>query len=237
MTINKKNISLCYLCGESLDGEINVDHLPPRQFYGKEIRKTNNPQLLTLPVHKNCNKSYQYDEDYFVNTLAPFGKNSNSGRAVLKDIGRRFRKGDNVGLIHTVLNEFDHRPSGINLPKDKVVKRFQGDRVHRVAWKIVRGLFFLHEKSVLPENTASKLDIIAPDEHPPDYFFSLNDKPFLGKYPGVFDYKYAQFPEVHNSFLWGILLWDSLIMLMAFHSPDCRCDTCEIKPHEPPFRI
>ncbi|GJL79691.1 MAG: hypothetical protein NPINA01_26800 [Nitrospinaceae bacterium] len=227
MVINRKKITLCYLCGKSLKGEINVDHLPPRQFYGKEVRKTCNPQLLTIPVHKICNKSYQYDEDYFVNTLAPFGKNSNSGRAVLKDIGSKFRTGDNAGLINTILSEFDDRPSGIILPKNKLIKRFQGDRVHRVAWKIIRGLFFIHEKNVLPENMYSKLEIIAPDERPPDYFFSLNDKPFLGKHPGVFDYKYTQFPEVHNMYLWGMLLWDSLIMLIMFHDLDCKCDACE----------
>lgn len=86
MPINRKNITDCYLCGLNLKGENNADHVPPKQLYGKKIRKTFNPQLQTLPVHKDCNLSFQYDEDYFVNTLIPFAKNSISGRAVLKDI-------------------------------------------------------------------------------------------------------------------------------------------------------
>ena len=41
-------------------------------------------------------------------------------------------------------------PSGLVLPGNKVVKRFQGKRLTRIAWKIVRGLNFHHHDVVLP---------------------------------------------------------------------------------------
>ena len=62
---------ICYLCGESLSGDLDYDHVPPKQFYSEGIRKKFGPQLLTLPTHKKCNKSYHRDEDYFVMKTVP----------------------------------------------------------------------------------------------------------------------------------------------------------------------
>jgi hypothetical protein len=51
---------------------LSQDHVPPRQFYADAVRKAHHPNLRTIAVHKSCNLAYQFDEDYFVNTLAPF---------------------------------------------------------------------------------------------------------------------------------------------------------------------
>ncbi len=64
--------SLCYICGKPLVAPTSSDHVPPRQLYPSEIRKAHAPNLLTIAVHDHCNRSYQHDEDYFVNTLAPW---------------------------------------------------------------------------------------------------------------------------------------------------------------------
>ncbi len=55
-------INICYLCGEPLDEDIDRDHVPPKQFYAKGIRKKHDPNLFILPVHSSCNKAYQKDE-------------------------------------------------------------------------------------------------------------------------------------------------------------------------------
>ena len=52
-------------------GEIDRDHVPMKQLYGKEFRKLSNPNLFCLPTHAKCNRGYQFDEDYFVYSLAP----------------------------------------------------------------------------------------------------------------------------------------------------------------------
>src|SRR5688572_22161465 len=77
--------SLCYLCGAPLSAPIDWDHVPPRQLFAKVIRKKHSPNLLTIPVHAVCNKSYQQDEDYFLHALAPFGLMSYAGKAVLDE--------------------------------------------------------------------------------------------------------------------------------------------------------
>ncbi|MGD0917050.1 MAG: hypothetical protein ABSB22_11390 [Thermodesulfobacteriota bacterium] len=50
-----------------------------------------------------------------------------------------------------VLKEFDKRPSGLILPFGKVAKRFDGQRVWRVVWKIMRGLFLKEIGRFLPD--------------------------------------------------------------------------------------
>jgi len=218
---------ICCLCGLPLTAPISNDHVPPRQLYTAAIRKTHSPNLLTIPVHKACNLSYQHDEDYFANTLAPFGIGSYSGNSFLQDVGLKYARGEKQGLVGKVLQEFQHQPSGIALPEHLVAKRFDGKRLHRVAWKIIRGLYFHQYKQVLPESTPNSLQIVPPDQVPPkEFLFSFPDHPIHGQYPGVFDYKFAKFPEAQNLNYWAMLLWDRVILIMAFHDPTCMCEHC-----------
>lgn len=220
--------TLCYLCGQPLTAPTNVDHVPPKQLYTKEVRVAHNPNLRTIEVHTDCNRSFQHDEDYFVNTLAPFARGSYSGNSLLKDVFAKYAADQKRGLVHKVLNEFDHKPGGILLPPGLVGKHFEGDRLHRVAWKIVRGLYFHEFGQVLPESTPNHLEILPPDKPPSMQFLhALHDKPSLGQYPGVFDYKYITVPQLKDFHYWGLLLWDRLILTMAFHNPACDCEQCQ----------
>jgi hypothetical protein len=219
---------ICYLCGSLLVTRPSNDHVPPRQLYVKEIRVAHSPNLLTLPTHRECNHSYQHDEDYFVNTLAPLARGSYSGDALLRDVFDKYGRNEKQPLVRRVLQEFDRMPSGLQLPPSLVAKRIDGARVHRVAWKIVRGLYFHETRDYLPEATPNALSITPPDTPPSAPFLeALGDLPSRGAYPGVFDYKFVQFPELNNFNYWGLLLWDKLILTMAFHSPHCQCEYCK----------
>jgi len=125
-------IDICYLCGKEIIGNKNDDHVPPRQFFATEIRRTHNPNLTTLPTHSSCNFSYQKDEDYFVYSLAPLILKSYSGSHIYNDMRRRFNEGKNVALVHKMLSEFDANPGGLILPRNKIVKRFESRRISRV---------------------------------------------------------------------------------------------------------
>jgi hypothetical protein len=226
----KMPVKVCYLCGEPLCEPIGKDHVPPKQLFARAIRKTNPLQLDTLQVHDACNKAYQLDEDYFVHTLMPFGLGSVSGRAVYDDILQKFQRREKVGLTLGVLHEFEPHPSGLVLPGGKVVKRFQGERIQRIAWKIVRGLFFMHHGRVLPAETKPWVSLTAPDEAPPEHFsrfmMSVPDRAQHGRYPGVFAYRFDNFSEVHSIHYWAFLIWDRLIMTVIFDDPTCaRADS------------
>jgi hypothetical protein len=69
-----------------------------------------------------------------------------------------------------VLREFEPRPSGLVLARNKVVKRLDGARISRVAWKIVRGLYFHHHDEVLPAKAATRVSLTPPDQVPPEHF-------------------------------------------------------------------
>jgi hypothetical protein len=218
---------ICYLCGNALTSPTSNDHVPPRQLYVKEIRVAHSPNLLTLPTHTDCNRSYQHDEDYFVNTLAPLARGSYSGNALLKDVFDKYGRGQKRPLVHKVVEEFDRTPSGLQLPPNLVTKRIDGPRVHRVAWKIIRGLYFHEFGEYLPESTPNLFSITPPDNPPaPTFSEALGDLPSRGAYPGVFDYKFTRFRELNDFNYWGLLLWDRLILTMTFHSPHCQCEHC-----------
>jgi len=211
---------LCYLCGEAVLGDVSRDHVPPKQIFSREVRRNHSPELLTLPTHKLCNLSYQQDEEYFIHTLSPVVMDSYSGQSLHQELLQQYAIGRNVPLSRAVLNEFERRPSGIYLPNGKIAKRFDPDRFWRVVWKIIRGLFFLEYGRYLPEDTLRTFKLVSPGNKPPDEFYFLNNEPFRGRHPGVFDYKYRQFPEVHDCHLWAMLFWDRLIVLSVFHDPE-----------------
>lgn len=223
--------TVCYLCGLPLTAPISNDHVPPRQLYTAAIRKAHHPNLLTIPTHKECNLAYQHDEDYFANTLAPFAVGSYAGNSFLQDVWLKYAGGEKQGLVGKILQEFERQPSGIALPEHLVVKRFDGKRIHRIAWKIIRGLYFHQYKEVLLEETPNNLEIVPPDQMPPkEFLVGLQDRPTHGQYPGVFDYKFAKFPEAQNLNYWAMLLWDRVILSMAFHDPTCTCEHCVLLP-------
>jgi hypothetical protein len=219
--VKSQSEKICYLCGFPLKGKGSKDHVPPSQLYAKSIRKSSSLNLLTLPTHSACKKSYQHDEDYFVNSLLPLALSSKAGQARLLDTREMVRKGEQLRLVEKVVNEFEDRPSGLYLPNSKVVKRAEHKRITRVGWKIIRGLYFHHNARFLPEDTPYKLmDRIIPGERPSlvlETVISHGER--QGAYPEVFDYRYLNLPEGKWPNMWAFQLWESITMCYAFRNP------------------
>ena len=223
----KKEIEICHLCGNPIIDDLTREHVPPRQFYEKTIRTGKN--LLTVPTHKECNNSYQFDEDYFVHTLVPLAMDTYSGSHLLNHLfTEQYKENKNIPLSRKVLSEFDKRPSGLYLPKDKVVKHFDPERFWRVVWKITKGLFFYEYKIFLPDNLPNRFEIVSPGENISEEFEFITQEPSHGKYPEVFDYKYRKVEELNNFHIWAMLFWDKIITIVCFHDPKCVCDNCQI---------
>lgn len=226
--------SLCYLCGRLIEGRPSSDHVPAKQVFPSEIRRRHNPQLLTLPTHTECNRSYQSDEDYFVASAGPLVHESYVGRALAWDAGRRLAREKmrqpgmrfGGGLTAKIMGEFEARPSGLYLPGGRVVKRFDGERVERVLWKIVRGLFFHEHGRFLPLDWPRLVWIEGPGEKPKDVLQPTLAEEGRGRYRAVFDYKLRSFPECDDMHVWAMLFWDKMIAGAAFHDPDCDCAKC-----------
>jgi hypothetical protein len=148
--------ALCYLCGRSLAPPTNADHPIMREPFAPQIRrKCNVSQLITLNVHQACNTAYKYDEKYFVRTLVPFARGSEAGNAiyakVLSELSSRQTNATDQGSTARTYADPERIAS---LSGSKDAKRFQGERLRRVAWKIVRG-----SPSATITNTARRLEI------------------------------------------------------------------------------
>ena len=231
-----KTPETCYLCGKVLSDPISKDHCPPKALFAKELRRQYKPdQLTTLPVHQGCNESYSLDEQYFVATLLPLAPGSESGDSIFREsIAKAHRDESRMRLARMVLGEFEQRPSGLYLPPDLIAKRQQGDRIHRVAWKIVRGLYFHHCGKTLPEAVGVSSEL-APAGVPASRLFQylihikLDKGEIHGRYPGVFSYLYHRFEvEGHGELnLWALGIWERVLMGLTFHEPwSCQCETC-----------
>lgn len=229
-----KPVPICYLCAEPLTGSINVDHVPPKQLFAPNLRQKHNPsKLITIRVHAACNKAYGRDEEYFVQTLVPFARGSYAGNAMINKTVTEFHRGKNRPLVNKVLGEFERAPSGLILPRGKVAKRFEGERLRRIAWKIVRGLFFYHFKTALLDDWTVGVTVTAPNESPPKHFkmfMRLGGIAEHGAYPGVFAYRFHKFPEANDLHYWAMLLWDRIIITVLFHDPSCSCPECILPP-------
>ena len=149
----------------------------------------------------------------------------------MEDAGRRLKDGKQTKLFERVWREWDQRPSGLVLPRGKIVKRFEGERIYRIAWKITRGLFFDCEGVYLPEDTPNLPAIVAQDETPPEWLVILGNESDKGTYPGVFNYRYRQLPEIEDCWVWANLFWDAIVMGFFFHDPRCTCETCLTRRH------
>ena len=126
----------CCLCGKELAGEIDDDHVPPKQFFPKELRKLHSPNLQTVRGHRRCNASFQKDEDYFVHALGPLAMRTPAGGHLLRDIFTQTKRLSGVRLVKQTLAEFTPQVAGLWLPDGRMAKQFDGDRARNVVWKI-----------------------------------------------------------------------------------------------------
>ena len=134
-------------------------------------------------------------------------------------------------LAKKILREFEQRPSGLYIPPDLVVKRQDGARIRRIAWKVVRGLYSYHYGSLLPEAISVRCELIPPGRRPPEvlqYVCGLSDDETHGRYGGAFDYRFRVIEtDLGKSNYWALLIWDRIIMTLCFHDPwSCQCEQC-----------
>jgi len=71
-----------------------------KQLFAPEIRrKYSVSKFITFDVHQDCNTAYKMDEDYFVHSLMPFARGSESGDAIYAKVLRAYRGGQETLLL------------------------------------------------------------------------------------------------------------------------------------------
>lgn len=213
---------ICYLCSKVIDPtkpkddpmRLAWDHVPPRQFYPKQIRGTQNLNLNLAPSHKMCNENYKKDEEYFYHSLYPIVAKNNPRMGILcsQDIQRRAQKPQTHSIIQRILSTaVTTTEGGIHLPSGMARFTLEGGRLERVAAKIARGILFLSTERYFEEQQIVHMDFYNdPSEIIEPYKRALQLNPLAGVYPDVFAHSHINF-EGKGFRLLLMLFWKAFI--------------------------
>ncbi len=226
---NYEKIGICYLCGEELIGEINRDHIPPLQVFGKDIRKEENlSNLITLRVHKECNEAFHMDEEYVIYNFSILSAGDKYSDAVVHDIFNRYHeKEKGQKLLSKIKLEMFPNPKYLVLPNGKMYKKMDFQRIKRVLIKINKGLCFIHYKKFIPDKNFLFVhywySFPGNEEVPDELKTIVSVLASQGKYPDIFDYKIYNFKHIY---IFANLFYNRIVSLCIFFEKKCKCEEC-----------
>jgi hypothetical protein len=207
---------ICYLCGKSIKGKVSKDHVPPKQFFPKEVRLEKNLNLEKLPSHKKCNNEYKDDEDYFYHSLYPLVANSNPdiAQVIFKDFARRSHSPQTPALLCKIFSDASRTTEGgIILPANMVEINLDLYKIQRIAGKIARGVLFISSKTFFPVSSIVDMRICEKESEVPEmYQLSWKVTPIKSSYPKVFSYRYFQFDKYH---IISLLFWEAFMFCVT----------------------
>lgn len=218
-----KSTPICYLCGIAIDRnaiedqlKLSMDHVPPRQFFPKQIRIDEDLNLELVPSHKKCNNDYQNDEDYFYHSLYPLIANTNPemAQAVFQDLARRSRNPQTPAMLRDIYSSASRSSKGgIILPANKVEINIDLARIQRIAGKIARGVLFLATQAYSPESNTVDMTICENESEVPEiYQLCWKATSIESTYPKIFSYKYFPYNGYH--FI-SLLFWEAFMFCVT----------------------
>src|ERR1700682_1559951 len=217
----RKAPDTCCLCGDAMGKERTRDHVPPQSFFPEALRKQKNfSKLDVVYAHRNCNRAYMLDEQYFFQSLAPLARRTEAGLAIWKTVNKLILTPAEWRLRQRVGREFYRDAAG------QIRKTFEHDRIYRVAKKIVRGLHFLRWHTVMPEDWRYDFNLHDPYNRPPAPLLQMAEENEAGgEYPEVFFFKVIR-SERERFQIWILFLWDWAVIPVVVHEGNCICVRC-----------
>lgn len=145
----KLRITRCVYCGAKAGA--TRDHVPARQFFAAPVP----PNLITVPSCERCNRSWSKDEDYF--RLLLVSRADTKGNpvrdklfpVVRASLTRKEARGLAISFFNGMQTVERVSPAGLYLGSASLFVG-EGQRLDRVAGKIVRGLFYHEMNRRLP---------------------------------------------------------------------------------------
>lgn len=213
---------ICYLCSKPIKGKSSDDHVPPKQFYPKEIRESENMSLQLAPSHGQCNNNFKDDEEYFYTSLYPLVDKYNPEMAakIIRDFARRCQKPQMPAMLRNIFgNASETTKGGIILPASVVEINIDLCKIQRIAGKIARGVIFLSTEKYAPE--ANIVDMrICPEESEAPEMYQISWRcagSIKGSYPKVFSYKYMQYEQYH---IISLLFWEAFMFCVTIQDEE-----------------
>lgn len=230
--MSDENIQCC-LCGKIIDNNpesdglaLSMDHVPPKQFYPKEIRQQQDLNLELAPSHKSCNQDFRQDEEYFYHSLYPLVANNNPamGNVILQDFRRRSHKPQTPAMIRKIMKTASRETlGGIHLPPGIIGLDLDELRLQRIAIKIARGVLCLNDIAYMPESNCIDIRLCESESEVIELYRLLwTASPVCGPYPEVFSYKYFHYED---RYLINLLFWESFLYCLCFvDDPNSQTD-------------
>lgn len=157
----RRTASTCYICAGPIEkGEGNREHVVPKELFNSVDRCN----LITLPAHKECNRSYQKDDDYFRLCVTAAAYKDPSARKLWSGpVMRGFHRLQSLGLKKAVL--LNLVPMKIQTEGGPYLGRYDvmlqdAGRILRVVNRIVRGLYTELTGKILPAGWPIQSDLI-----------------------------------------------------------------------------
>jgi len=238
---------ICYLCDLPIDLSLNKnhpdaysdDHVPPLIFYPSEMREmlSRENRFPTLPTHKKCNNSYGDDETYFVRVLTTMVADKNEiGEELFKDFEKHAKHPRHAQVLREIIAGMSPRTSsGLYIPPGKMTVKLNREKIERIVWKIVRGLYFQNFKRVLSERitpTITRFDN-TPKFTPEFQEGFLRKVVTAGSHAGVLVYRYGHYDEpINKAHIVLMRIWKSTMFLVYFHDLGCGCAECQTENRE-----
>ena len=212
-----KGTKICYLCGKPIKDKSSDDHVPPKQFYPKEIRESENLNLQLAPSHGQCNNDFKDDEEYFYASLYPLVDKYNPDMAakIFRDFARRCQKSQMPTMLRNIFGDASGTTKGgIHLPAGIVEINVDLCRIQRIAGKIARGALFLSTEKYIPEANIVDMRICPEESEVPD-MYQISWKcagSIKGPHTKVFSYKYMQYDQYH---IISLLFWEAFMFCVT----------------------
>lgn len=212
--------SVCIYCGETDD--ITKDHIPPKCLFPNP--RPNN--LITVPSCKKCNSGFSFDDEYFrlVLTIREDTFESETVQkmypSVLRSLGKSNKIGFRKGLLESTFKTEHFSKAGLFLGYKEGYK-IDLTRLENVISRVIKGLYFHHEKTKLP--IECKIGIYITENLmniDPQTLMLLNDhilpaisRNKLYSVGNVFEYKYAKADDKLFGSVWLIRFYEKITFL------------------------
>ena len=177
-------MSICYFCGK--DGADTDEEIPPRCFFPKGECQN----IIKVPAHLKCNQEWGDSIEYLRNQLAGVSAQTNkSAHSILTTKGKRSLQ-RNQPLLSKIISGLRRKieifsPAGIYLGSKPGIELDKG-LLRKFVIHMVRGLYYHHTRSVLPEGTNITWKV-QPTGEAPEW---ITKSPIIEIHKDVFRYRY-----------------------------------------------
>ncbi|MBA4143877.1 MAG: hypothetical protein H0X43_13045 [Nitrosospira sp.] len=201
----KKHQLKCYLCNATATTR---DHVPPVGLFPHPRPKN----LITVPACESCNQKNSLHDEYFRLIVATSSPNSAASLSLLHQriLPRMKRR---PALITSFMKSLQwaeiKSKKGIYLGR---AKAFTPDelRIQAVIEKIIRGLYYHHQKRALPSDHFIEKYYRNPDLTE-EFWKAISSLPRrdIGENGSVFSYRYAVDEQVDANSFWFLMFFDN----------------------------